>query len=317
MLRSIIAGYFLVLLVSVTMFAQDEKPLPINICDLQKNPDVYNHKRIRVQGVVNHEFEDFSIRDAGCPDFNNTVWLMYGGEVSDDVTYCCNITGNKNKVNIEGVEVSIRHSAALDRFRKLLNSYRINKKAKVHYFQTDPSFSVTATLVGRFFAGNGSPCRGFGHMGCFTLLVIDQVLSIDNVVSNIKPGELSCYTEGWYENADEKEQTVKQNAIAKSGDNWRMKDPRRVATEALNSHLNNSGSTPEFVGCKTKHLTYPDKKNDQFRAYCHWKSDPADTFAVEVAKYYFLRNSSNSWKSIAWMPCQVLNQHCSENPKPE
>jgi hypothetical protein len=180
---------------------------------------------------------------------------------------------------------------------------------------------LRSTLVGRFFAGKdrgeAAIGRGFGHWGCCTLLVIEQVLSIDNVVSNIKPGQLSCYTEGWHEDRGDKDLTARHNTIATSNESWRIKDPCRVAAEALNSCLNKSGPAGEFKGCKTKHLTYDDKKDDQYRTYCYWVSNPGDSYTVELGKYCFLRNSSNSWKNIAWMPYNVSHQHCSENPNPE
>ena len=202
-----------------------------------------------------------------------------------------------------------------------MNSYRINKKAKVHYFQTDPSFSVTATLIGRFFAGEGAGNaaigRGFGHMGCCTLLAIEQVLSIDNVVSHVKPGELSCYSDGWHENGDDKSSAARQNAIVESGETWRTNDPQRVATEALSGYLNNSNTALAFKGCHTQHLTYSSKKDDQYSTRCNWTSNFSDSYTVEVMKYYFLKNPSNTWKNIAWMPYEISHQHCSESSNSE
>jgi hypothetical protein len=139
---------------------QDEKPLLVNVCDLKKDPEAYNHKLVQVQGKVSHEFEDFSVHDAGCPDFKNTLWLMYGGNTPNDVTYCCGVTvGSKNQVNIEGIDVPLRQDPPLERFRRLLSPYPFDKKAKVHHCESNPSFSVTATIIGRFFAGKQG--RGF------------------------------------------------------------------------------------------------------------------------------------------------------------
>jgi hypothetical protein len=321
MLRPTIICCLLMLTISVVAFAQDEKLPTVSICELQKNPDAYNHKLIQIQGMVSHEFENFSILDAGCPDFRKSPWLMYGGDVPDDVTYAVNGTGNKNRVNIEGIEVPIRRDPVLERFRRLLNSYRLDQKAKVQYFQTDPSFSVTATLIGRFFAGKDpgkrAIGRGFGHMGCCTLLVIEQVLSIDNIVSNVKPGELNCYTEGWHEGRGEELLAARQNEIAKSEEKWRTENPRKVATEALSGYLNDPGTALVFQGCKSKHLTYSDKQNDQYSTNCYWTSSSSDSYTVEVMKYYFLKSRSNTWKDIAWMPYEISHQHCSESSNPE
>lgn len=49
----------------------------------------------------------------------------------------------------------------------------------------DPRKQVRATLVGRFFAGNPIRVRenvfwrGYGHLGCCSLLAIQQVLSVE------------------------------------------------------------------------------------------------------------------------------------------
>ena len=114
--RSAIVNCLLMLIVSGVAFGQVEKPLTVSVCDLKKNPDAYNHQVIQIQGTVSHEFEDFSLHDAMCPEFENTPWLMYGGDVPDDVTYCCNGTGNKNRVNVEGIEVPLRKDPVPEQF---------------------------------------------------------------------------------------------------------------------------------------------------------------------------------------------------------
>ena len=321
MLRSVTVSLLVILFVSGTLFAQAEKPVKVSVCELKNNPDAYNHKLIQVEGTVSHEFEDFSLKDTACPDFKNTTWLMYGGDAPDDVTYCCNGTGNKGHVNVDGIEIALTNDEVLNRFRRLLNSYRIDKKAKVHYLQTDPTFSVTATLVGQFFAGKPSDIqgmgRGFGHMGCCTLLVIQQVVSIDKVISNLKPGEVSCYTEGWHENSNDDLLKAKQSEISKSAERWRNNDPQKVAAEALTAYLHDSNITLKPEGCRTKHLTYSDKKDDQFSTSCFWTSGSSDSYTVEVMKFYFLKNPSNKWKDIAWMPYEITHYHYSDSPASE
>ena len=319
-LRSILILGLFILFGFVPALAQEEKPITVSVCDLKNNPDAYNHKLVQLQGGISHEFEDFSIRNAGCPDFKNTPWLMYGGNAQNDVTYCCGVTtGSKDRVNIEGIEVPLRREPLYERFRKLLSSYRFDQKAKVHHIESDPSYSVTATVVGRFFAGKqGAIGRGFGHMGCCTLLAIEQVVSIDKVSSNLKPGELSCYTEGWKERAgDENVLASKLNELHKSDEPWRKRDARRVATEALKSYLKGTKPSLEFKGCKTKHLAYDEKKNDQYLTACRWISAPLDSYAVEVMKYHFLKNPLNTWNGISWMPYKLSHQHCSESSDPE
>jgi len=64
---------------------------------------------------------------------------MYGGNAPNDVTYYCGVTvGSKNQVNIEGIDVPLRKDPPHERFRRLLSSYRFDKKAKVHYCELQP-----------------------------------------------------------------------------------------------------------------------------------------------------------------------------------
>ncbi|MEJ2246811.1 MAG: hypothetical protein P8Y80_12150 [Acidobacteriota bacterium] len=319
-LRSIRLFLMIIFIGSTPIYGEEEKLLEVSVCDLQKDPDAYNHRLIQVQGRISHEFEDFTLHDDRCAD-NNEPWLMYGGDGPNDITYCCGLnTGSKEKVNIEGFDVPFKRDSIAERFINILNSYRINKKAKIVYLETDPSFSVTATIIGRFFAGNktGIPGRGYGHMGCCSLLVIQQILSIDKIVTNIKPGERSCYTEGWNEiGGDIDELASMLNARHKNDEPWRKKDARRVATEALNLYLRKLEPALEFKGCKSEHLTYSEKLYNQYMTTCRWNSNSSDFYVVEVMKFYFLKNSSNNWKDISWMPSRITHEHCSDRLEPE
>ena len=147
---------------------------------------------------MSHEFESFTLYDLRCADFKNTVWLTYGAGAADGILYCCGGTGRETgPVRVEGFDIVAVQDGNLKRLGDLLNSYRINPKSKTNYLQTNPSYTVKATLRGRFFAGreDRSGRRGYGHMGCCTLLAIEQVVSIDAVDANIKRGEKDCRTD--------------------------------------------------------------------------------------------------------------------------
>ncbi len=320
MLRSTITGFLLILIASGIACAQVEKPITVSACQLKNDPDTYDHKLIQLQGTVSSEFEDFTLRDRRCPDFTNSPWLTYCGEVFDGVMYSCDGSSNKGQV-VEGITAPNTKDPVLERFTRLVDSYRFNRKAKHHYFQTDPTFSVTATLVGRFFAGKPrnkfSSGRGFGQMGCCTLLVIQQVVSIDKVDSNLKPGELTYYTEGWHDSSKNEIVKARQEAILQAGEAWRKSDPQRVAADALSDYRKNSPTLLTFLGCTTKHLTYGAKKDDQYSTVCKWASTPSDSYDVEVLKYDFLKTPSNKWRDIAWMPSEITHTHYSDSASPE
>ncbi len=223
-------------------------------------------------------------------------------------------------MRIEGIEVPLHRDEPFKRLERLLNSYRIKKNQKVVYFQTNPSYRIQATLIGRYFAGREEFYgRGFGHMGCCSLLVIEKIVSIDSVEPNLKAGELDCYTEGWSEPKPEKAMAQLNDEIVKSAERWRTSDGRRVAEEALKKYLETAdkpGGPLVFSSCKTEHLTYSDKSGDQYQLLCHWSAGAEDSYSVDLLKFYFLKTSSNSWKDVAWMPYGITHRHCAEYAGP-
>jgi len=144
------------------------------ICDVAVNPDPFNHKRIRLSGIVTQEFESFTIADPACSDAPDAVgiWLTLGGRVSPGVTYCCPGEGDRKRrrrdLIVDGLPIPLVEDATLTRFVRLLRN--------------NQAFVGRATLVGTFFAGlasGGAPnWRGYGHMGCCALFVIEQVEKI-------------------------------------------------------------------------------------------------------------------------------------------
>ena len=235
--------------------------------------------------------------------------------------YCCNGTGNKDHVNVEGIRIPLSNDPVLDRFRRLHEFVSDQQKSKGSLFSNRSIILCDRDIDWPVFCWKSPRQRiegqGYGHMGCCTLLAIQRVLSIDKVVSNIKPGELSCYTEGWHENRNDELLRARQNTISKTGERWRTSDPQRVAAEALSDYLHNSNTTLNFAGCHTKHLTYSDKKDDQYSTSCSWASSSSGSYTVEVMKFYFLKSPSNKWKDIAWMPYETTHQHCSDSSTAE
>jgi hypothetical protein len=144
------------------------------LCDVASEPDSFNLKRIRFSGIVTQQFESFTIADPGCSDARSAaqIWLTFGGRVSPGAAYCCPGEGDRRRrprdLNVDGVTIGLVEDATLTRFVQLL---RNNKE-----------FAGRATLVGTFFAGQGSESapnwRGYGHLGCCALFVIEQVEQI-------------------------------------------------------------------------------------------------------------------------------------------
>jgi hypothetical protein len=144
----------------------------VSVCALQADPATYNHKVIDIQGVVSHRFEDFTLSDPRCPP-RSGIWLEYGGLVNSETVYCCGVKAGPRATAlvVEGIVTRLIDDALFRRF-----------DARV---RTDGDVSFRARLIGRFFAGlkqqtpTGVFWGGYGHLSCCSLLIIEQVVTVD------------------------------------------------------------------------------------------------------------------------------------------
>jgi hypothetical protein len=144
-----------------------ETPVKITACQLMSDPAAYNHKLIEVSGRVSIGFEDFAIYADDCAA-KDMVWLELGGSVDAGTIYCCGDHRRNVPVMVEDVVTPLVKDERTDRFVKVAQSGK-------------PAGGPT-TLIGRYFSGRklvqpwGTFWEGYGHMGCCSLLVIQQVL---------------------------------------------------------------------------------------------------------------------------------------------
>jgi hypothetical protein len=149
-----------------------EEPQEVTLCQVLGDPSAFNHKLIKIGGVVSRGFEDFTLNDESCHNAN-TMWLELGGTRGSQVIYCCgdnNVDGRRSaSLVVEGIETNLIEDEVLTRFERLTNKKRGYGKARV-------------VLIGRYFSGEeqtfpgGTFWVGYGHMGMGSLLVIQQVL---------------------------------------------------------------------------------------------------------------------------------------------
>lgn len=145
----------------------------VSVCALQADPGAYNHKMIDVRAVASHGFEDFTLSDPRC-ERPLGIWLEYGGLVNSETVYCCGVKATTPRavpLVVEGIATRLIDDTPFRRFDAQVRS------------PGDVSFR--AHLIGRFFAGlkqhtpNGDFWGGYGHLGCCSLLVIQQVLAVE------------------------------------------------------------------------------------------------------------------------------------------
>src|ERR1700730_15113079 len=150
-----------------------EEPQKVSACQLKNDPATYNHKLIEVTGFVSHRFEDFGLFDPACATYPY-IWLEYGGKAKSGTMHCCGVTAERSRPRelvVENIAVPLVKDEGFKAFDNLIH--------------LTPSSIVHATVVGRFFSGkerhypNGVSWGGYGHMGCCSMLAIQQVISVD------------------------------------------------------------------------------------------------------------------------------------------
>jgi hypothetical protein len=291
-----------------------------SVCQVKANPEAYNHKLLEISGAVRLQFEGQHLDDESCPEYKNSIWITFGGDVSDPEMFCC---GNHDrqpgtKTKIEGIDISIQKDENFSQLLADAKAYRKPTSKTAHAQSAGSYYDVSATLVGRFFAGNQHPIKnqwqmpGYGHMGCCTLFAIEKVISIDNLKSNAQPGDLKCFHEMWRAPEDKDSLKKQQANIRDSGETWRMRYPDRVAQSTL-TQLQGvwKDTTPgRFVSpCKLERFH---SENGTVRvASCDWKAeDDNDQYHIQLFKYGSVKGLMQSWDDIAWVSAWATRNHC-------
>ena len=154
--------------ISLAAVSYAQEPSKVTFCELQKDPAAYDKKLIEISGTVSRGFENFTLYSLDC-GVHYAVWLEYGGVVNSGTVYCCGVDASRGRsepLTVAGIQTELVEDDKFREFDRLV--------------QRTPSSTARATLVGRFFAGEkrGEMWSGYGHLGCCSLLVIQQVRSV-------------------------------------------------------------------------------------------------------------------------------------------
>ena len=283
----------------------------VTLCDLGKDPAALNHELVRLTAFVTHGFEDFTLADPACPEMSDhfSVWLTFGGKAQSNTTYCCpgeNAQATRpESLVIEGIQIPLVIDTTFENFTSLM--------------KLEPDTTVRATLVGRFFSGktqtpNGSAyLRGFGHMGCCSLLAIQRVEAFE---PHTRTDVDYSAEAGWYENGgcdseslrylrhvsisfadQETKAVIADQRLADSGVRpWAFDDPMRVAVESLKVLY------PKQVPVLQKVRHTP--RREVFR----WKNGKKSTIVVVIRPYWLSFYAKTN--SVAWVSTTVKEEEC-------
>lgn len=291
-----------------------EQPVIVTACQLKNNPPAYNHKLVQVTAFVSHDFEDFTLFDPTCPEWPAT-WLEYGGTSKSGTMYCCGVTADRqrpNELKVEDISVPLTTD---DEFRSF------DKSIQPPFLSGQHGSIVHATVVGRFFAGReikypkGTAWGGYGHMGCCSLLVIEQIKNVDaqdndDLDYGASPDQPDIERTGcgyrMLVSINPAPELLESQRLADlGGRDWVFNDPQRVATDAL----------ARFAGVPTQAVTgLKQIRKGQGRVGYVWRSTPkADPYMVVVSRPYWLSFYAKDSKKVAWVVAAAYVSSCGKN----
>ena len=282
----------------------------VSVCDIAKDPATFNHQLIRVTAFVSHAFEDFTLADPSCgaESRNFHIWLMYGSKTQSNTVYCCPGEGGagprSKPLSVEDIPIPLVSDSTFADFTELLR--------KEH------DTTVRATLVGRFFAGEketireSTDWRGYGHMGCCSLLAIQRVEAFEPHTRT----DLDYTADaGWYEPGgcsdggmrnlrqvslsfgDHIQQTIAEQRFADGGERaWAFVDPKRVAIESLRVRPDQKMPVLQQI------------RSTSSRQVFRWKHGKNATIIVVIRPYwlsYFAKGNA-----VAWVSATIIEAEC-------
>ena len=301
-------------LASVVMFAGvatcEDQRLTVTVCQLKGDPAAYNHKLVEVTGFVSHAFEDFTLFDPTCSSWPG-VWLEYGGKAKSGTMYCCGVSADRHRpkeLKVEDISIPLTDDEPFRKFDKLIQPpFRSGIHGSI----------VHATLVGRFFSGRrikypkGSSWGGYGHMGCCTLLAIQEVKLLDTQnrddldygagFDQPDIGKVGCGYR-FLTPIDATTDSIKAQQEADRGQrDWVFDDPQRVASEAITRFANAEGSS----------VALKETRKAQGRYVYEWKpADKPETYMVVVSRPYLLAFYAHDPKRVTWVVAAAYVSSC-------
>ena len=280
------------------------------ICDLKKDPAAFNHKLVKLTGFVSHGFEDFAVYDPECSDWPQ-IWVEYGGTQGSNTMYCCGRPAKETRpsdVSVENIKIPLVNDEQFQRFNQML--------------EKEYDSTMRATIIGRYFSGsqekypNGKVgWSGYGHMGCCSLLVIQQVVSIDphdradlDYRSSPDQPDIDKVGCGYkiLSNDWRFSQALSLQREAESGERaWAFDDPAKVAREVIAKEIGNTDAA--IVDLKTNRAAHG-------RFVYTWKpARTKTTYMVVVSRPYTLSFYAKNPQRVSWIPIAAYKAGCDGN----
>jgi len=287
--------------------AHAQEPEKVTLCQLEGDPAAFNHHLVEITAFASRGFEDFTLFDPTCSS-PRAVWLEYGGTVDSGAMDCCG-AGNGRKrpteLAVENIPIPLVDDEVFQQFDQGI--------------EHPPDATAHATFVGRFFSGRPDGAgaaseRGYGHMGCCSLLAIQQIVAVDPETRTDLDYRSSA-DEPKIENKagcgvrdllfkHMRGELIDAQRHAEAGEPpFAFDDPDRVGAGSLAALLQvDAGSITHF---KRTHEA-------QGRVSYEWRSrgDTPNSYMVVVSKPYWLSFYAKDPKKVAWVVIAAYESSC-------
>lgn len=188
------------------------------VCDVLKNPQSFNGKTVRIKGTVATTFDQFVVKDSGCGQHINAIWLSYpdGAKAKSGPAAILQLQPARNFAGkhefAQRTPVVLEKSKDFKQFDSLLNTPHKSTGMCLGCAR----YTVSATLVGRLdgvaeagvkrdAAGKIIDFEGFGNLNEYKARLVLQS------VSEVTPHEID------YSKSDEASKSLKEQPAAPAG----------------------------------------------------------------------------------------------------
>jgi len=290
-----------------------ERPFDTNACALSLHPEKYNEGLVSVDGLVTVGANEFMLHDASCGDQYGKIWLEFGGDVGSPATGVTPHQAAGKPRTFEGLELPITKDRDFDAMQKLLQSVQKSEAPKM----------LRATLIGKYFAGRPTKLGsgetihgGYGHMGCCSLFVIEEVVKVSAELEEIvdfsplpatppKALPKGCIvTETSVPPREDEDQLELKSLEAEF---QYLHNPKKVAARAIAVQQDIDAEDIE------KHLR-TESSSLALVSYAWETSDGLTSYSIVVNKPYWLLPTAQTGDAVIWVPKKIIRTECR---KPE
>jgi hypothetical protein len=289
-------------------------------CELIETPGAYDRALITVRAPVTIGFEDSSlVANCGDPD-KTSIWVMFGGDVETPITYCCGDHSRKpgSTLTVGDTKVGLRKDATFNQYFRLLTSQLKNTPSGVPCFYDCYQYKVTATLTGRFFAGEKTTTDdgkdlyyGYGHLGCCSLFVIQKVEDVEAEPTGIPISDrFECSHQSWPLSVDRNNIIAQQKAVLSHALNH--PEVNVVGEKLLRERLKETGE--KFEDGENR-WDFEGKDQDEKKATYVWLSkDKLRSYTVRFEGFDWLSPFAKNVNDRIWTPIQIEYSSCKPKP---